>query len=167
GRVDMGGVVHRRGDALRQHARLGVIVNALDLDVLEIGPVRRLIAEAMRQIVELQPHAVVVVLLERDTTNFCYHGTPPFRMAIDAAHYVPGLCSSGLVLAMRIRDSAALRSSFRNAANSSGVVGAETTACVLRNSLNFGSLNSATNSRLSRATMAGGVPRGAASPHQP
>src|SRR5262245_55102956 len=44
--------------------------------------------------------------------------------------YGPGLYSSGLVLAMRIRVSAALRSSFRNAVNSSGVVGAETTAWV-------------------------------------
>ena len=55
-RVDMRGVVHRGRDALRQHARLGMVVDALDLDVFEIRPVRRLIAEAMGQVVELEPH---------------------------------------------------------------------------------------------------------------
>ena len=70
GGIDVRRIVHRGGDALRQHARLGVIVDALDLDVLEIRPVRGLIAEAMRQIVELQPHAVVIVLLEHHAANF-------------------------------------------------------------------------------------------------
>ena len=55
-RVDVGGVVHRGGDALRQHARLRHVVDALDLDVLEIGPVRRLVTEPMGQVVELEPH---------------------------------------------------------------------------------------------------------------
>jgi hypothetical protein len=58
-RVYMRSVVHRGGDALRQYARLGHVVDALDLDVLEIGPVRGLISEAMGQVVELQPHAVL------------------------------------------------------------------------------------------------------------
>ena len=48
-------------------------MDALDLDVFEIGPVRRLIAEAMGQIVELKPHRVVVVLLERHAANFLRH----------------------------------------------------------------------------------------------
>ena len=77
GRVDMGGVVHRGRDALRQHARLRHVVDALDLDVFEIRPVRRLVAEAMGQIVELEPHGVVVVLLERHAANFLRHATPP------------------------------------------------------------------------------------------
>src|SRR6478609_9512041 len=36
GRIDMGGVVHAGRDALRQDTGLGVIVDALDLDVFEI-----------------------------------------------------------------------------------------------------------------------------------
>ena len=72
-RVDVGGVVHRGGDALRQHARLRHVVDALDLDVLEIGPVRRLVTEPMRQIVELKPHLVLEVLLEHHATNFLRH----------------------------------------------------------------------------------------------
>src|SRR5437763_11330276 len=58
GRVDMGGVVHAGRDALRQHPRLRHVMNALDLDVFEIRPVRRLESEAMREIVELQPIAL-------------------------------------------------------------------------------------------------------------
>ena len=73
-RVDVRGVVHGGRDALRQHARLRHVVDALDLDVLEIGPVRRLIAEAMGQVVELQPHAVLEVLFERHAANFLGHG---------------------------------------------------------------------------------------------
>ena len=76
-RIDMRGVVHRGGDALRQHARLRHVVDALDLDVFEIRPVRRLISEAMGQVVELKPHPVVEVLLERHTANFLRHGAPP------------------------------------------------------------------------------------------
>src|SRR5215468_3372530 len=77
-RIDVRRVVHAGGDALRQHAGLGVVVNALDLDVLEVGPVRGLVTEAMGQVVELEPHAVVVVLLERDAADFLGHGTPPY-----------------------------------------------------------------------------------------
>ena len=77
-RIDMRGVVHRGGDALRQHARLRHVVDALDLDVLEIRPVRRLIAEAMGQIVELQPHAVLEVLFEHHAANSFGHGFLPF-----------------------------------------------------------------------------------------
>ena len=80
-RVDMGGVVHRGGDALRQHARLRHVVDALDLDVLEIRPVRRLIAEAMGQIVELQPHAVFEVFLEHHAANSFGHGILPVLFA--------------------------------------------------------------------------------------
>jgi len=39
-RIDMRRVMHARGDALRQDAGLGVIMDALDLDVFEVGPVR-------------------------------------------------------------------------------------------------------------------------------
>ena len=76
-RVDMRGVVHRGGDALRQHARLRHVVNALDLDVLEIRPVRRLIAEAMGQVVELQPHAVLEVFFKHHAANSFGHGILP------------------------------------------------------------------------------------------
>ena len=69
-RVDMSGIVHRGGDALRQHARLRHVVDALDLHILEIGPVRRLIAEAVGQIVEFEPHRVVEIFLEIDAANF-------------------------------------------------------------------------------------------------
>src|SRR5712691_4427412 len=48
-------------------------MDALDLDVLEIGPVRRLVAEAMGQVGELEPHAVVGVLLERHAANLFRH----------------------------------------------------------------------------------------------
>jgi hypothetical protein len=48
-------------------------MDALDLDVFEIGPVRRLITEAMGQAVELKAHAVVQILLERHSTNFFCH----------------------------------------------------------------------------------------------
>src|SRR5262249_2464404 len=75
--VDVRGVVHAGGDALRQHAGLGVIVDALDLDVLEIGPVRGLVSEAVGQVVELEPHAVVQALLERDAADFLGHAVPP------------------------------------------------------------------------------------------
>src|SRR5262249_55021496 len=67
-------VVHAGRDALRQHPRLGVVVDALDLDVFEVGPVRRLITETMRQIIELEPHAVVVVVLERHAADLFRHG---------------------------------------------------------------------------------------------
>src|SRR5215471_14583845 len=50
-------------------------MNALDLDILEIRPVWRLVPEAMGQIVELEPHAVVEILLERDTADFLVHRT--------------------------------------------------------------------------------------------
>ena len=77
GRVDMRGVVHRGGDALRQHAGLRHVVDALDLDVLEIRPVRGLIAEAMGQVIELQPHAVLEIFFEHHAANFLGHGILP------------------------------------------------------------------------------------------
>src|SRR5712691_7118961 len=48
-------------------------MDALDLDVLEIGPVRGLVAETMGQVGELEPHAVVGVLLERHAANLFRH----------------------------------------------------------------------------------------------
>src|SRR5439155_24324104 len=76
---DVGGVVHRGRDALRQHARLRHVVDALDLHVLEVGPVRGLIAEPMGQVVELEPHVVLEVLLERHATDFLGHFWPSLR----------------------------------------------------------------------------------------
>ena len=82
-RVDMRGVVHRGGDALRQHARLRHVVDALDLDVLEVRPVRRLVAEAMGQIVELQPHAVLEVFFEHHAANSFGHGILPWFVVVE------------------------------------------------------------------------------------
>src|SRR6516165_9533269 len=48
-------------------------MDALDANVLEIGPVRRLITKAVGQVVKLKPHAVVEVLLECDATDFLCH----------------------------------------------------------------------------------------------
>src|SRR5581483_164767 len=75
GRVDMGGVMHRGRNALRQYARLGHVVDAFDLDVLEIGPVRRLVPEPMGQVVELEPHRVLEVLLERYAADLLGHSS--------------------------------------------------------------------------------------------
>src|SRR5262249_21132962 len=72
-RVDVRGIVHACGDALGEHAGFGVIMDALDANVLEIGPVRRLITKAVGQVVKLKPHAVVEVLLECDATDFLCH----------------------------------------------------------------------------------------------
>src|SRR6516165_10511516 len=52
-RVDVSGIVHAGRDALRKHAGFRMIVDALDANVLEIGPVRRLITKAMGQVVKL------------------------------------------------------------------------------------------------------------------
>src|SRR5262245_48592881 len=93
--------------------------------------------------------------------------TMTWRMLQQLADYGSGLYSVRGVLAILISVSAARRSSRRKAMNSSDEVGAESTACLSRNSTNFGSRNSFTNSALMRASIAGGVPRGAARPHQP
>src|SRR6266576_1303028 len=72
-RIDMRRVVHARRDALRQDAGLGVVMDALDLDVFEVGPVRGLVTETVRQVVELEPHAVGQILLEHDAADFFRH----------------------------------------------------------------------------------------------
>ena len=72
--VNVRGVVHRGRDALRQHARLRVIMDAFDFDVFEIGPVRGLIAEPMREIGEFEPHTVVGVFFKHYATDFFRHG---------------------------------------------------------------------------------------------
>ena len=77
GRINMRRIVHARRDALGQHAGLGVVMDALDLDIFEVGPIRGLIAETMREVVELEPHAVGEVLLERHAANLFCHATPP------------------------------------------------------------------------------------------
>src|SRR5262245_20222443 len=74
-RIDVRGVVHAGRDALGEHTRLRHVVDAFDLDVFEIRPVGRLIAEAMGQVIELESHAVVVVLFEHHAANFFCHGT--------------------------------------------------------------------------------------------
>ena len=43
----------------------------------EIGPVRALEAEAVREIVELEPHRVVEIGLERDPADDFRHSSPP------------------------------------------------------------------------------------------
>src|SRR5450631_1822075 len=78
-----------------------------------------------------------------------------------------GAYVSRLLFAILTTDSATLRSSFKNSANAAGVVAADTTPRLSRNSTNFGSLNSLTNSALILLTIAGGVPFGATIPHQP
>ena len=106
-RVDMGGVVHRGRDALRQHARLRHVMDALDLDVFEIRPVRRLVAEAMGQVVELSP----IELLRFSSsatpriflTTCILPGTPTLMHAYSIGRYItvpdigyrPAVISSG------------------------------------------------------------------------
>src|SRR5262245_56019709 len=48
-------------------------MDALDLDVFEIWPVRRLEAKAMGQVIKLQSHAVVFVLFESHAANLDGH----------------------------------------------------------------------------------------------
>ena len=58
-------------------------MDALDLDVFEIGPVRGLVTEAMGQVEELEPHAVVQVLLERDAADFfCHRNSSLYRIVV-------------------------------------------------------------------------------------
>src|ERR1700733_2170283 len=52
--IQVGGAVHHRGNTLRQHPGLGVVVHPLDLDVLEVGPVRNAVPPRVTQIEELQ-----------------------------------------------------------------------------------------------------------------
>ena len=87
GRVDMRGVVHRRRDALRQHARLRHVVDALDLHVLEVRPVRGLIAEAMGQVIELQPHAVLEIFFEHHAANSFGHGILPLSLFVSCCEW--------------------------------------------------------------------------------
>jgi len=81
GRVNVRGVVHAQGQALRKHARFRVVMDALDLDVLEIRPVGRLIAEAMGQVIELKSHAVVGVFFKWHAAN-CNHSRLPTAFAV-------------------------------------------------------------------------------------
>ena len=68
--VDVGGVVHAGRNALRQYAGFRHIMDAFDLDVFEVGPVRRLESEAMGEIVKFQSHRVVGVGLEFNAADF-------------------------------------------------------------------------------------------------
>ena len=68
-RIDMRGRVHRGGDTLRQHAGLGHIVDAFDLDVFEIRPIRALEAPSVRQVVKIEPHRILQIRLELDPPN--------------------------------------------------------------------------------------------------
>jgi hypothetical protein len=53
-------------------------VDALDLGVLELRPVRVLEAEAVAEVLELQPHAVVEISLELDAANLAHRKSPSF-----------------------------------------------------------------------------------------
>ena len=53
GGINVGGAVHGGGDALGQHARFGVVVDALDFHILKIRPVGALKAPGMAEIVKL------------------------------------------------------------------------------------------------------------------
>src|SRR5271170_4905944 len=86
-RVDVRGVVHRGGDALREHAGLGHVMNAFDLDVFEIWPIWRLKTETMRQAVEPQTHRIVEIALKFDAANF--HQMYPSRRRIIAGPVSP------------------------------------------------------------------------------
>src|SRR4051812_5908365 len=59
GGVRVGRAVHERRDLLRQHARLGVVVEALDLDVGEVRPERGVVPPGVGQVEELQPVGAV------------------------------------------------------------------------------------------------------------
>src|SRR6516162_3862389 len=50
-------------------------MDALNLDVFEVRPVRRLITEAMRQVVEFQTHRIAFVFFKRHPANCLRHGT--------------------------------------------------------------------------------------------
>src|SRR5262245_14954744 len=78
GSVDVRGVMHRCRDALREHAGLRHIVDSLDHDVLEIGPVRRLVTEAVGQVVKLESHGIFEILFEYYAANSSGHGLLPF-----------------------------------------------------------------------------------------
>jgi len=51
-------------------------VDAFDLHVLEIGPVRALVAPTVREVDELQPHRVIEICLELDAAHFDHSGPP-------------------------------------------------------------------------------------------
>ncbi len=70
GGVDVRGVVHAGGDALRQHPGFGHVMDAFDLDIFEVGPVRRLESKAVGEIVKFQSHGVVGVCLEFNAADF-------------------------------------------------------------------------------------------------
>src|SRR5262249_17998410 len=53
------------------------VVDALDLDIFEVGPVRGLITETMGQVIEFQPHAVFKVLFKHHAANSFGHGILP------------------------------------------------------------------------------------------
>ena len=55
-------------------------MNALDLYILEIGPVGRLKAKTMRKIVEFESHGIIEVALELNAANGHGHGHPPFAL---------------------------------------------------------------------------------------
>ena len=89
--IDVRGVMHRGRDALRQYARLRHVVDAPDLHVLEIRPIRGLITEAMGQVIKLEPHAVVEVLLEHHAADFLGHHMPPSSAPIAGVHLAAAL----------------------------------------------------------------------------
>ena len=59
----MRGVVHDGGNSLRQHPRFSVVMNAFNLDVFKIRPVRCLETSRMAQIVKLHTRIIFEILI--------------------------------------------------------------------------------------------------------
>src|SRR3974390_1351233 len=74
-------------------------MEACDVDVFEVWPIRRLIAEAVRQVVELQSHRVVFVFFKCDPANCLRHGAPPLILFVP-----PKNCRLYRISIMRYRE---------------------------------------------------------------
>src|SRR6516225_8314754 len=107
----------------------------------------------------VRPRALVIERTLLITQNLCTSQTRRRHFQNDGQHVrscLSGYLTSGLywvrgVLASLTRLSAAFRSSFKNAANAAGLVGAGTTNCCSKNSWNFESVKVFTNSVLIRS----------------
>src|SRR5476651_1768462 len=64
-------------------------MDALDLDIFEVGPVRRLESEAVREIVEFQSHRIVGVCLEFNAADLDHCELPPDRGVVARLLTVP------------------------------------------------------------------------------
>ncbi|CVI25193.1 hypothetical protein AGR4A_pAt30008 [Agrobacterium tumefaciens str. B6] len=68
-RINVRCYVHRCRDGLRKNAGFCHVMHALDANIFEVRPVGALVPEAMREIVELDPHGVIEVILKFDPTD--------------------------------------------------------------------------------------------------